>query len=58
MNCKKFKYEWLEYCKEIIDSKKKCHRPIDCTSKDIHKFTCYTMTYYYKQICIEKTNFS
>ena len=58
MNCEKFKSEWLDYCKKIINSDKKCYRPIDCSSNDIHKLTCYAMTYYYKKICLKKSNFS
>jgi len=54
MNCEKFKSNWLEYCKKIIDSEKKCYRPIDCTGVDIHKFACYTMINYYNKICSKK----
>ena len=58
MNCEKFKSNWLEYCKKIIDSEKKCYRPIDCTGVDIHKFACYTVINYYNKICSKKSNFS
>ena len=58
MNCEKFKYEWLDYCKKVINSEKKCFRPIDCTSNDLHSFTCYIMTKIYYKHCQDKPSFS
>ena len=58
MNCEKFKYEWLDYCKKVINSEKKCFRPIDCTSNDLHSFVCSIMIDIYNKKCIDKPNFS
>ena len=57
MNCNKFKFEWLDYCKKVTQSKKKCIRPIDCTSNDLHSFVCSSFLKLYYKNC-NKSNFS
>ena len=56
MNCENFKLNWLDYCNNVLKKERICNRPIDCTCKDLHNLSCYTLLYFYNKKCVNKTN--